>query len=100
MEVKSISALEHDNKENIPPFSTLKKPGPNEENPKCTLVKKMKWIRKPLRDVTNFYRASELRGLQSPVLVSVFSSSGKRKLVEDDDEERRSCSKILRRKYR
>ncbi|KAG6416869.1 hypothetical protein SASPL_124310 [Salvia splendens] len=109
MEVKTISPLEHDNKENIQPFLSLKKPGPNEEKPKCALVKKKKkkWIRRPLRDVTNFYRASELWGLdpeaQSPVSVSVYSSSRKRKLVDDDDdsdEDQRICSKILRREYR
>ncbi|KAG6419467.1 hypothetical protein SASPL_121689 [Salvia splendens] len=66
MEVKSVSPLEHDNKENIPPFSLSKKPGPNEEKPKCNLVKK-KWIRRPLRDVTNFYRATELWGLDPEV---------------------------------
>ena len=109
MEVKTISPLEHDNKENIPPFSSSKKPGPNEEKPKCNLVKrKKKWIRRPLRDVTNFYRATELWGLdpevQSPVSVSVFPSSRKRKAVDDDDddddEDQRICSKILRREFR
>ncbi|KAL1560627.1 hypothetical protein AAHA92_10817 [Salvia divinorum] len=111
MEVKSILALEHDNKETIPPFSLSKKPGPNEEKPKCALVKKKKkkWIRRPLRDVTNFYRASELWGLdsevQSPVSVSVFSSCRKRNIVDDDDdddgdEDQRVCSKILRKEYR
>ncbi|KAL1555642.1 hypothetical protein AAHA92_11354 [Salvia divinorum] len=103
MEATNISVLEHEKKENnIPPFSTSKKPGPSEEKGEPALVKR-KWRRKPLRDVTNFYREAELRGLNptmaSPVLASVFSSSRKRKLV-DDGEEQRPFSKILRREYR
>ena len=104
MEAKTISVLEHDTiKENIPPFSTSKKPGPSEEKGKPTFAKR-KWRRKPLRDVTNFYREAEFRGLNftmaSHVLASVFSSSRKRKLVDDGEEQRPSCSKILRREYR
>ncbi|KAL1560629.1 hypothetical protein AAHA92_10819 [Salvia divinorum] len=79
MEPKNISVFEHDNKENIPPFSTSKKPGPNEEKGKCALMKKTtKGTRRPLSDVTNSYRGAGLRGfdsrVQSPVLVSVFTS--------------------------
>ncbi|KAL1560630.1 hypothetical protein AAHA92_10820 [Salvia divinorum] len=81
MEAKNISVFEHDNKENIPPFSTLKKPGPNEEKGKCALVKKTtKGSRRPLSDVTKLWGLDSK--LQSPV------------------EEQRSCSKILRREFR
>lgn len=107
MEVK-ISELENDNKENIPPFLSTNKSGPDTQKAQCTLVK-INEARRPLRDITHLYsyRAAAQSGgaefrdfkLQSSVLICGFSSNRKRKLV-DDSSEHRSCSKILRREFR
>lgn len=96
MEVKKDCGSKHDNKENIPPSFMSKKPGLNDEKGKCALVK-VNGRRRPLRDITNFYRAVEKSELKLPS--SDFSSSRKRK-VADDGAEQRPCSKILRRDYR
>ncbi|KAH6763783.1 hypothetical protein C2S51_015032 [Perilla frutescens var. frutescens] len=104
MDVTKI-AMEHDNKENIPPFSLSKKPGPNIKKGKCTLVK-MNECRRPLTDVTNLHRAAgrvHFREFRQPSSFSVYSlsSNRKRKLVDDGaEQEHRSCSKILRKEYR
>ncbi|KAH6796327.1 hypothetical protein C2S51_037313 [Perilla frutescens var. frutescens] len=105
MDVTKIDEMQHDNKENIPPFSLSNKPGPSTKKCKCTLVK-MNECRRPLRDVTNIYRAAgraDFREFRQPssVLVCSFSSNRKRKLVDDGaEQEHRSCSKILRKEYR
>lgn len=98
---KNCVLMEHENKENIPPFFMSKKPVPNGEDSKCALVKRINGRRRPLRDVTGFYRAVERFESRLPLSVSVtdFSSSWKRKAVDDGAEER-PCSKILRREYR
>ncbi|KAL8461151.1 hypothetical protein ACS0TY_032577 [Phlomoides rotata] len=95
MEVAKISLLEKDdnnNKENIPSFSSAKKPGPDNQKLKCASVKINKRRRPPLRDITNLYRA-DLGDLT--LLSSDLSSNGRRKLVDDSSEH----SNILRRDF-
>ncbi|KAL8461149.1 hypothetical protein ACS0TY_032575 [Phlomoides rotata] len=96
MEVATISLLENYNKENIPPFSSAKKPGPNNQKLNCASVKINK-RRRPLRDITNLYRADFTDfTLLSSVSASIFPSNPKQKLVDDGSER----SKILRRDFR
>lgn len=97
MEVNKVYELEHDNKENIPPFLQWKKPGPNKKKVECALNES----RRPLRDVTNVYIAATRPPLPSSLSLSGFSSNRKPRLVgEGDDVAHKSCSIVLRKGFR
>ncbi|GAA0145358.1 hypothetical protein LIER_42855 [Lithospermum erythrorhizon] len=104
-EVRAILLLscnmEHDNKENIPPFSTMKmmqKQIKGQSSATCILKRR---FRRPLRDITHLFNHQNSAALIE--FQSNFSSGinmKKRKAAEEVDSIHKSCSKILRKEFR
>ncbi|GAA0157250.1 hypothetical protein LIER_14557 [Lithospermum erythrorhizon] len=96
-----VSHFEHDNKENIPPFSSknMKQEQVKGQSSAACIVKRK--FRRPLRDITHLFNQPNLQNPAAFTDIQLnLTSLRKRKAADEVDSMHKSCSKILRKEFR